>query len=348
MRFLTFILTLLSLTSFGQEMCVAYYDTIPDVQMLPNTLDSGNYRIRCVVHILHNEIYEDSNLDDDITYAAIQELNSDLSSSNMSIQLQAIEHHDISENYIGSLILSGDVCFPTNIGIMSVFSSEYSWDKSQYLNIYCFPFACQYNYGFSFIYSSQSNLAEGLWINYRAFGTFGDHLDYARDLNKTMTHEFGHYAGLFHVFQDTDYCGEVIDDCESGQDRVCDTAPTKVNWSCSNPACPPAWNSTRPWADYQHNNHMDYYVDSCRTTFTEGQTSRMRNWMSLYHPGVYDVIYCEYDTNDDGVIGVDDLLCVLSCYDLNCCDISGDGITGTQDVLLILSEYGNICNVYNE
>ena len=75
----------------------------------------------------------------------------------------------------------------------------------------------------------------------------------------------GHYCGLFHTFNGGQ-CNGVEANCETQGDRVCDTPPTYVNYSCDNPACEEA--------DYT--NHMDY-ANSCRDHFTTGQILRMHS-----------------------------------------------------------------------
>ena len=80
----------------------------------------------------------------------------------------------------------------------------------------------------------------------------------------TITHEMGHYCGLFHTFNGGQ-CNGVEADCETEGDRVCDTPPTFINYSCDNPTCEEA--------DYS--NHMDYTPNSCRDHFTTGQILRM-------------------------------------------------------------------------
>ena len=356
MRLLLIVLfSVITHSGLFQEPCVTFYnEELQERSIYDYTSPEGQYRIKCVVHIFYNEQYENSNISDDINYSAMQSLNSDVSQAGVVLDLKAIEHHDIAEHIFGDIILAGGMCFPyvdangyANIPMMSYFASEYAWDVSEYLNIYVIPFSCQYNYGFSFIYPLQTNYADGVWINYHAWGLYGDHLEPNRNLNKTVTHEFGHYAGLLHVFQGIDFCGEA-GDCLLSQDRVCDTAPTKINWTCSNPTCPPAWNSLQPWAAYEHNNHMDYYIDSCRTTFTAGQVERMRWYLSTRRIDAIDILSCNNDVTGDYVVGADDLLCILSCQESTCCDVTGDGYTGTLDLLQILSEYGNNCNYLTE
>ena len=92
----------------------------------------------------------------------------------------------------------------------------------------------------------------------------GIYLRAASATTSTITHEMGHYCGLFHTFNGGQ-CGAVEADCESEGDRVCDTPPTFINYSCDNPSCESA--------DYT--NHMDYTPNSCRDHFTTGQVLRM-------------------------------------------------------------------------
>jgi predicted enzyme related to lactoylglutathione lyase len=60
-----------------------------------------------------------------------------------------------------------------------------------------------------------------------------------------------------------------------------------------------------------------------------------------------DVDTCPADLNNDGYIGTEDLLLLLSNYDCesNCIyDISGDDMTGTNDLLIMLSVFGSFCD----
>ena len=58
--------------------------------------------------------------------------------------------------------------------------------------------------------------------------------------------------------------------------------------------------------------------------------------------------FCEEDLNGDGVIGVQDLLLVLSEFGCNSScenDINQDGYVAVQDILLLLSGFGNTCEI---
>lgn len=62
--------------------------------------------------------------------------------------------------------------------------------------------------------------------------------------------------------------------------------------------------------------------------------------------GIYDILICPEDLNGDGVIGVQDLLLVLSEFGCSSScehDINQDGYVAVQDILQLLSEFGNTC-----
>lgn len=92
----------------------------------------------------------------------------------------------------------------------------------------------------------------------------GIYLKATSSATSTITHEMGHYCGLYHTFN-AGSCNNPESDCELQGDRVCDTPPTSVNFSCENPFCESA--------DYT--NHMDYTPNECRDHFTLGQITRM-------------------------------------------------------------------------
>ncbi len=52
---------------------------------------------------------------------------------------------------------------------------------------------------------------------------------------------------------------------------------------------------------------------------------------------------CESDITGDGVVGVDDILVLVSLWDTNDdqADVNGDGIVGTDDLLLVIANWGN-------
>ncbi|KAG8821618.1 hypothetical protein FRC17_009774 [Serendipita sp. 399] len=83
---------------------------------------------------------------------------------------------------------------------------------------------------------------------------------------KTLSHEVGHWLGLYHVFDDAETS------C-SDTDGVADTpAQMKASYGCptGKDSCP-----AQPGVDSIHN-YMDYSYDPCMNQFTPGQIERMK------------------------------------------------------------------------
>lgn len=93
-----------------------------------------------------------------------------------------------------------------------------------------------------------------------------------RNFGRVLTHEAGHWLGLYHTFQDG---------CRGG-DRVEDTPPVaEPNFS---PCLPDAINSCTtdvPDLPDQYENYMDYSNGGCQNVFTTGQRARMLNAIAL-------------------------------------------------------------------
>ena len=105
---------------------------------------------------------------------------------------------------------------------------------------------------------------------------------------KILSHEVGHYLGLYHIFQDgcagTGGPGAATDACDLYGDLICDTKPcTTQNVVCSNTiynTC--SVNYTVGTVDYDMiNDYMSYADDDCMNTFTPDQVQRMQATLSL-------------------------------------------------------------------
>jgi hypothetical protein len=88
------------------------------------------------------------------------------------------------------------------------------------------------------------------------------------NLGRTLTHEVGHYLGLYHTFQDS--CGSATQPgCYEENDLLCDTQPEQnPHFGCANAA---TCGNPDPI-----NNYMNYSDDTCMTQFTAEQSQRMR------------------------------------------------------------------------
>ena len=93
---------------------------------------------------------------------------------------------------------------------------------------------------------------------------------------RTVTHEVGHYLGLFHTFSG----GCAGGSCYSGGDLICDTN----NESGPVFGCPGSSSSCSSPNPYH--NYMDYSDDLCMEEFTPEQSNRMRCTVENYRAAI--------------------------------------------------------------
>lgn len=102
-----------------------------------------------------------------------------------------------------------------------------------------------------------------------------------------LTHEAGHYLGLFHTFQGG-CAGTTTATCNSAGDECCDTPPVaspNQNTCSFFTSTPPNSCSESPDLPDMFENHMDYQYDgsgNCRNTFTNDQADRIHAAIQLY------------------------------------------------------------------
>ncbi|WP_055436022.1 M43 family zinc metalloprotease [Lacinutrix algicola] len=148
---------------------------------------------------------------------------------------------------------------------MQVLKPGTIWDSSQYMNMWSVGFNNGGLLGYA-QFPGGSASTDGVVSNYTTFGSsdYGTFpLNAPYDKGRTMTHEVGHYLGLFHTFQGG---------CNGG-DSVADTPAT----AAPNYGCPAGTNSCPLDAGVDMiENYMDYTDDSCMDTYTQGQKDRIQ------------------------------------------------------------------------
>jgi hypothetical protein len=108
---------------------------------------------------------------------------------------------------------------------------------------------------------------DGIVMDHRSMpgGPYGSQFS----LGFTLTHESGHWLGLYHTFQGG---------CNAKGDHVDDTPFERTPTS----GCPEGKDTCKePGLDPIHN-YMDYSYDSCYTQFTPGQTARMQDQYTFF------------------------------------------------------------------
>ena len=347
MRYL--LLMLLPVLSYGQDSCVVFGEpTNLAVRMMGYMPDPPSWKnINYVVHIHYTDssTYDYSNLPDSIVYDAHEHLNEEFEEALFSFDLAAIEYHNL-DDYEGSELMLEiyNTCIPYSYygwNWMENYLEDIVWDQDIYMNVHVFPQFCTGILGYAWLSRAQTPF-DGVWVRSNVYGRIGDHLWGSRDGNKTLIHEVGHFLSLHHVFNGVSFCGEDLGPCGETGDWVCDTPPIKVSWSCENPICPPgAYN-------YTPDNHMDYYVDSCRQHFTEGQINRMHAMLPITRPGIIDTDedICVGDLDGDLVVGMNDMLLMLTNWEniyWEQGDVTGDGFFTVTDFQIVLAQWGTVC-----
>lgn len=90
------------------------------------------------------------------------------------------------------------------------------------------------------------------------------------NLGRTVTHELGHYFGLYHTWGDQSDC--------SGTDYCDDTPPCSDDYYSGVPSCPAP---TQCGGRRMVEDYMDYSDDGCLNTFTQDQVDRIQSVMLL-------------------------------------------------------------------
>lgn len=258
---------------------------------------SVDYVLPIVVHVMHDgsDIGTGSNISDSQIASAIDALNADFRGDfggaeiGIEFELASRDPEGNPSSGINRVNVSAEVPTFTTTGMVTSSSSgpasELSiksmshWPSGDYINVWVLH---KLNSGASplgFAYLPPfSGTLDGIVVHRQVFGV-GDEYDLFNnyDLNRTLTHEMGHYFGLLHTFHNTASCG-IESNCQSQGDKVCDTNPTTGSIGCSPLDCP----------NTLVENFMDYSNDDCMDSFTEGQRTRMRDALENFRASLID------------------------------------------------------------
>lgn len=264
---------------------IASYQTLSNPESGKKTLSETVYTIPVVVHVVHNgeNIGVGQNISDAQINSAITALNKDfrrlnsdtLATSHPFYSLQAdigIEFCLASKNPSGSAtnginrINGGQAAWTVDDFDANVKPTS-AWDRTKYMNIWITTFSAPDDQTLGYAtFPGTNDVSDGVVIAYSFFGTTGS-VTPGFDLNRTATHEVGHYLNLSHIWGDAT-CGDdlVADTPTQEQDNAgCPTFPHNVGSSCN------------PGANGEmFMNYMDYVDDACMSLFTTGQKDRMR------------------------------------------------------------------------
>ena len=141
------------------------------------------------------------------------------------------------------------------------------WDTTKYFNVYTNDANGALGYA-TFPSESAGDIEDGVVMLWNSVGR-NSPIGAPYNLGRTMTHEVGHYLGLFHTFQGG--CGTAAAPFTSGDligDTTRESGPTF--------GCPTAAPSCTGAGPNPIENYMDYSDDACMTKFTPNQVNRAR------------------------------------------------------------------------
>lgn len=259
-----------------------------------------------VVHVIHLGEAEgvESNITESQIYSAITGLNSDFADYDGNGTHSGIQFCLAKRDPLGNAtngitrtsgygICGGGFCYETS-GIGGSIENQIKdlsrWPPDQYINIWIVVGAGLYK-GYAYLPFLSTHENDGIVVSHWAFGTEGT-VEPEYIYNKTITHEMGHYLGLFHTFQGDNggVCPENNNPYTQG-DRVGDTPPhIRSSHDCDDTGMNSCDGGSSN--DLFVHNFMDYSAESCQDQFSPNQVVRMHCMLNLYRSSLFHSVGC--------------------------------------------------------
>lgn len=148
-----------------------------------------------------------------------------------------------------------------------------AWDRNKYLNIWVVKEIKSSGTGTILGYAQfpgQNASTDGIVMIHNRVGTIGTAVSSGK--GRTLTHEIGHWLGLYHPFQGG---------CSNRNDRVDDTPPVaEASYGCTAGQNPNTCSNDFPNEIDMVENYMDYANGACMNAFTNGQLARVNGFLA--------------------------------------------------------------------
>ncbi len=243
------------------------------------------YTIPVVVHVIHNgeALNSGANISEAQVNSAITALNEDFRALNADSLTPSHAFYSLkSDISIEFVLAKQDANGATTTGInrynkgqafweVTSFDATVkpatAWDRTKYMNIWVVTIggADDGTLGYA-TFPGTTTVDDGVVIGTTFFGNTGN-VSPGYDLNRTATHEVGHFLNLSHIWGDATCGDDFVSDTPTQEvdNAGCPTFPHNAASSCS-----PGVNGE------MFMNYMDYTDDKCMSMFTIGQKDRMR------------------------------------------------------------------------
>jgi hypothetical protein len=147
-----------------------------------------------------------------------------------------------------------------------------AWDRDHYMNIWVGNLEGNAIGITQMPYGMTTAATDGMCISYKTFGRIGNHLDSRYNLGRTVTHETGHWLGLYHIWGDDS--GNCI--TTGGGSDLMDDTPDQVDNTYDCPVFPVTDACSPAYPGIMFMNYLDYTDDACMNMFTNDQAAKMR------------------------------------------------------------------------